>query len=319
LSRHRRIALVDAGRSAVRRGVTAVGSRADERVPGFRAYLTRGLSVFIFHDITSRPSRFQCAGRTFTTPDTFRRQIAWIGDRFDIVSPQRLRRLGGNGALPRRAAMITFDDSWAGVFRRGLPILREQDIPSVCFLNMGTVAGDPDLAAVRRYEGRSPSDARSSAAGPIDRRAAAHLLAYVRSRYGADAEFRAYQGATATYEDLTNAAAKGNVWFGSHLYHHWEVRAVAADVYEESFRENASALAEFSNTVPAFAVPRGYRGDIAVPARLGARVVFTGTGSQNRTGDQFVLDRIIFPPEPSHPREWWYAAHRRRILGRLAS
>jgi hypothetical protein len=141
----------------------------------------------------------------------------------------------------------------------------------------------------------------------------------VRARYATNRAFQAFQGATATHEDLTDAGKGGNVWFGSHLYHHWDLRFITSDVYEESFSANAAALSEFSNSVPAFATPHGYAGDTDLPAKLGARVVFTGTGNQNRASNLPVLDRIVLPPEPSNPHEWWYATHRRRILGRRAS
>ncbi len=311
-------------RAGIRKSVTAVGSRADRLIPVWRAALTRGLTAFIFHDVTASPSSHQRTSRSYTSPEVFAEQIAWIEGRFTIVSPPSLPQLGGTGPLPSDAAMITFDDSWAGIFRLALPMLRERGIPAMCFLNMGAVAGDPDLSAVRRYEHAMSMRSRSLDTGVLDRTAGARVLAVIRDRYGDDPGFRRYQGPTATPGDLEEAANAGNVWFGSHLYHHWDLRCIATDLYEQSFDDNSAALSVYPNTLAAVATPYGYAGEAgadpcAIPAARGARVVFTGAGNQNRAADLFRLDRVSLPPEPSSAREWWYATHRRRVLGRRTS
>jgi peptidoglycan/xylan/chitin deacetylase (PgdA/CDA1 family) len=280
-------------------------------IPTLRSRLTRGLTVFVFHDVTATPSAFQQEGRSSTSPEVFERQIDWIAERFDLIAPTALRRLGGSGELPRNAAMITFDDSWAGVFRLALPMLAERGIPALCFVNMGTVAGDPDLAAVSRYEHewRAPLDLESGGAA----------IEAICERYANDPGFRDYQGETATHDDLLHSRQLGTAWLGSHLYHHWDVPAIASDLYEDSFRRNTAALARYENALPVFATPRGYAGDahvdaFEVPFRCGAKIVFVAQGGQNRSADSNVLDRVWFPPEPSTSREWWYATHRRRVL-----
>ncbi len=65
-------------RAAIRRSVTIVGARADARVPRFRAALTRGLTIFVFNEVTDTPSPFQTASSGFMSLDVFRRQIRWI-------------------------------------------------------------------------------------------------------------------------------------------------------------------------------------------------------------------------------------------------
>lgn len=296
--------------------MTEVGSRAEAIVPALRARLTRGLTVFVFHDVTPSPSPFQRAGRSYTSPEVFARQVEWIARRFTMIEPTALGSLGGSGRLPPDSALVTFDDAWAGVFRRALPMLAERGIPALCFVNMGTVEGDPDVAAVKRYEG--------STYGPLDLAAGGNRIAELRERYGNDAEFRAYEGETATPDDLERAARLGNAWLGSHLYHHWDIPAISSDLYEDSFRRNADALARYDNVLPAFATPRGVAGGdgldpFKVPLSCGARVVFVAQGGQNRSADANVLDRVWFPPEPSRDRDWWYATHRRRVLRTRAS
>jgi len=305
----------------VRKLVTGIAPRAETLIPAWRSVLTRGLTVFIFHEITASPSAFQTTFNSYTSPEVFRRQLAWISRRFTVVDPLQLRQLGGDGKLPPNAALITFDDAWAGVFRVGLPILREYQMPGLCFLNMGTVDGAPDLAALRKYEGATSRFVGSGTQRPLDAETGRRILTEIREKFADDAAFRAYQGPTATRDDLALAAGAGNVWFGSHLYHHWDLRLISVELYEQSFTQNANALSAYSNHLPAFATPHGYAGNqgadpFSVPTRHGARVIFTGTGTQNGVTDSRILDRVWFPQEPASSREWWYATHRRRALGR---
>jgi hypothetical protein len=305
----------------MRQGLARTGALADGRIAPLRAYLTGGLTIFIFHDITGDPSDFQVASQTFTGPDEFREQAAWIRHRFTVIEPRQLRQLGGHGTLPPNAALITFDDAWAGSFRLGTAILGEQGLSALCFVNMGTVAGDPDLAAVRRYEHRTASTTRPILNGPIARKDRSTVLAQIRDTYRDEPSFLSYQGATATLDDLAQAAGHGNVWFGSHLYHHWDLRVTADDLYEDSYVENEAALAAFPNRLSAFATPHGYAshhavGPRSVPARCGARLIFTGTGDQNRVAGGTVLDRITFPTGRVPADEWWFVTHHRRAFGK---
>src|ERR1022692_2639020 len=67
---------------------------------------------------------------------------------------ERFRSSGGEGALPTHAALPTFDDAWMGVLGAGLAILSELELPALCFVNMATVEGAPNLGAIASYERR---------------------------------------------------------------------------------------------------------------------------------------------------------------------
>jgi peptidoglycan/xylan/chitin deacetylase (PgdA/CDA1 family) len=301
----------------MRQGITAIGSRLDARIPSVKRALSRGLTVFVFHDVTDSPSNFQRDTGTYTPTHLFIEQVEWVRDRFAVVSPAALPQLGGKAPLPGNAALITFDDAWAGVFRTALPWLESVEVPSICFLNMATVEGDPDLGAARIYLRN-----RCGTEWPkVDPEAGARLLSEVRSRFRADPEFARYQGQTATAADLERADTE-LVWFGSHLYHHWDVRMITRDLYAQSLRLNLEALRPYANALPALATPHGYSGSddswtIPMARELGHRVVFIGTGRQNPNGDRYVLDRLALPSGPSNACDWWHSTHRGRLLGSL--
>lgn len=265
------------------------------RIPSAARRFRRGLTVFLFHDVTDRPSPYQRLTSSSTSVSTFERQIRWVARHFDVIHPTDL--LGGD--VPPGSALVTFDDAWAGVTRTALPVLREHGVPALLFLNMATVAGDPDLAALSAYrEMTGRSDAPD------------------------DDTFRAFQGATMTPDDLA-VIAPSDASFGSHLFRHWRSSDLTDDEFVEAFERNASALAAYPNSVPLFAFPfgapgRDFRPDqIDVARRLGADRVFTAGGRQNDDPHAYVLDRVWFPADASTARSCWYATHRERAIGRL--
>lgn len=52
-----------------------------------------------------------------------------------------LRGIQGKEPLPRRAALVTFDDAYADVLSEGVPILEQRGIPAVAFAVAGLVGG----------------------------------------------------------------------------------------------------------------------------------------------------------------------------------
>jgi peptidoglycan/xylan/chitin deacetylase (PgdA/CDA1 family) len=286
---------------------------------GLRSLLTRGLTVFVYHDVTERPSEFLKISGDFTRPDFFEQQLDWIRERFTPIAPVDLPQLGGTRKLPANAALITFDDAWAGVFRNALPILASRGIPSLCFVNMATIQGTPDLAAVRRYERITLTTKRSRLDDNLDNGKAAQVLSTIEEQYGEDTDFRRFQGDTATVDDVLDAP--GDFWLASHLFHHWDVESVSSDVFIASARQNWEALTSFPNALHAIATPWGRRSEWVVDRarELEIRTVFVASGGQNRDPEAFVLDRLQVEPEPSGPEDWWWATHRRRLFGGLAS
>jgi hypothetical protein len=110
------------------------------------------------------------------------------------------------------------------------------------------------------------------------------------------------------------------VWFGSHLYHHWDLRVAADDLYEESLALNAEKLGDYPNVLPAFATPHGYAGENgrdlrSVAKGQGVRVLFTARGTQNSDADRMIIDRVFLPPRSSNWRHWWQATHLARAGG----
>lgn len=63
------------------------------------------------------------------------RQLDWIGQRYRFLSLDELAaHVEGGAPLERPAAVVTFDDGYAGVYHHAWPLLRRKGIPAGCFV-----------------------------------------------------------------------------------------------------------------------------------------------------------------------------------------
>jgi peptidoglycan/xylan/chitin deacetylase (PgdA/CDA1 family) len=95
------------------------------------------LTVFMFHRVLpSDSTEYACAEREFTLSQmSFSQCIDFIDKHFNVVSSGSVNEfLNGRGSLPRRAALITFDDGWRDTVLYALPELRKRSLPALLFL-----------------------------------------------------------------------------------------------------------------------------------------------------------------------------------------
>ena len=114
------------------------------------------LTVFVFHDVTNKPSKFSYTNNLFISPDLFKYQIKFIKNNFNIISPINIL----NKELPDRAAFISFDDGFKSYFDVALPILEKNNVPSLIFLNMGPINGEIFWSGLLLYLTKYKSDFR---------------------------------------------------------------------------------------------------------------------------------------------------------------
>ena len=296
--------------------VGLAGSVADH-VPPVGRFVRRGLTVFLFHDVTDTPAPYQVETGSSTPTRVFERQVDWIARHFRVIHPASLV----DDDPEPGSAVISFDDAWRGVATHAVPILAARGLPCVLFLNMGTVDGTPDLGAVAGYEAahvavgeRVLPDVVAGGVGTVHR---------VRDRYGTDPAFLGYQGRVLDAEVLADLPGE-LVALGSHLYHHWRSSELVDADFELTYRANEAALARHPNAVPLFAFPFGARGrdfrdeQVGHARRLGAARVFTAHGDQNDDPGARELDRLWFTAETESDRACWYRTHGSRLRGLLA-
>ncbi|MCX6237745.1 MAG: polysaccharide deacetylase family protein [Bacteroidia bacterium] len=284
--------------------------------PRLRRSLTSGLTVFVFHDITETPSRFEKEYGISASIDTFTRQISWISNNFDIIHPESLIK-GTN--LPKRSAMITFDDGFLGTFNNGLNILEKLKIPSIIFLNMQAIIEQrPILSAVACYLDRYVPEFSHFAKSqgilrPFLLTLTPKILCLFEERYGYTNlnEVLDYQGPFADLEIVKKWDNHNNVVYGNHLFEHWNTIALSICEFEEQYNKNKVALSQLKNSLNLFAFPNGHPGScfsrkhVELLTHLGVQRVFYSSGGLNPDASKYLLNRISLS-EPYNEDHLWF-------------
>ena len=257
----------------------------------------RGLFVYLFHDVTATPSPYQQRYGLATSPSLFQHQIEWICKHHELVHPNDV----SSGRLPERAALITFDDGFEGVFRNALPYLEERDIPAVLFLNLGVLGGEMNTAALAAYIGDAGRDSPKD--GKLHR--AMHLVTpddiSEISKSLTETErsvIRRFGGSMATDQDLEEWDGHPLIRYGNHLWNHYNAMALLEDDLRELYQRNESNLTRFENHISWFAFTFGRYDDkrVSVIEELGATKIFGGSPLPNRHSSRF-LHRFELRPE----------------------
>jgi peptidoglycan/xylan/chitin deacetylase (PgdA/CDA1 family) len=104
-------------------------------LPGLLRHLRpRSLVILAYHRIlpSYHPDLDSMQPGMVVHPETFRKQLVWLKQLFDIVDLSVWLR--EKRTFSRTACAITFDDGWRDTFEFAYPILEEQQVPATVFV-----------------------------------------------------------------------------------------------------------------------------------------------------------------------------------------
>lgn len=272
--------------------------------PSFRRKLRTSLTVFVFHDVTNQPSEFDIEYGLSISTSTFSKYIDYINKHFNIIHPSIITV---GQTIPERAALITFDDGFAGTFENGLRILASRNIPSVVFLNMGAILEKfPIKSAVACYLSSRNADFRvfakdNNILAPFHLTLTEGILKKFETEYGnidMDAVAK-YQGAFADISLIKKWNDPKLVVFGNHLYSHWNSAALTDQEFEDEFYKNKKLLSQLENSMNIFAFPNGHPGtcfsekQVQLLQNWGVLRSFSARGGVNSPKGGFLLGRTV--------------------------
>ncbi len=285
--------------------------------PPVRYAIRHGVTVFAFHDVSNAPSEFAKRYGLVVSTGTFERQILWIKANFEIIHPTLILE---DKPLPKRAAVITFDDGYRGTFENGLPILERLGVPSIIFLNMQPILlGAPVLSAAACFlESTSPDFAKFCRDAGLKPPFHLSLNPSVWNDYqrehnlGDQSVISKFQGAFADVGTLRQWDGHPLISYGNHLLEHWNAVALSSEELKNQYLSNEVALADFSARVNLFAFTNGQPDscfswrDVVLLKSLGAGRVFSTAGGVNQDRNKFLLGRIALCELDSTDAGLWF-------------
>jgi len=261
-----------------------------------RRILEKSVVVFIYHDISDAPSRFNSMFGLNVRPSIFSIQLDLIREHFHIVGPVQLVR----GDYQKPAALITFDDGNLSYFRNALPILKEKGIPSLAFLNAGPIRGEVCRSGLGAYlQNFEPVfyGPRGYEPGGYDfcQFTEPEVYRYLDS-VDADAlleRVRAFRGPIAGKEDLEAVSTEPLVYLGNHLYNHYNA-TLLFDRLKDEYWKNQSILDDHPRGVRLFSYPFSRHNDetTRIIRAQGAEAIFTVGGLPNVGGKGDMYYRV---------------------------
>ena len=272
--------------------------------PLFRFRLRSRLTVFVFHEVSDSPSEFTREYGLSLTLSQFKQQVKWISDNFSVINPERLV---ANARLPNNAALITFDDGFAGAFKNAYPILDRLDMPSVMFMNMQPqITRLPMLSALVIYLMNNCVNFREyinnlGLKKPAYLSITPELMERFKKIHGLPelSKIIEFQGDLVDSETMAFWDGCSNVYYGNHLYDHWNAAALSQEELKEQYRLNELALDHYDSSLKLFAFTNGKpeicfsQEDIETIFKMGAKRVFSTVHGVNKNSDTFLLGRVF--------------------------
>ena len=108
-----------------------------------RRQALQSITILGYHRICDLPGEDFPFDRELisATPEEFERELRYLKQNLDLMTIEELERiLGAGGALPKRPALITFDDGYADNYDVAFPILRGLGL-SACFFISTRIVG----------------------------------------------------------------------------------------------------------------------------------------------------------------------------------
>lgn len=273
----------------------------------FRAAAGSGLHVFLFHDVSPAPAEFSTRYGLNVEPQLFRQQIRWIKSHFTVISPSDLAAY----RVPADAALITFDDGFAGYFDHAVPVLVEEHVPSLIFLNMEPVHGavfwsglvtylcDHEPAFREKVRAAFPTAPRADLFLYATRALVTEYLEGCGRRAEITESVRTFYGAFATEAHLERMRLHvGHVFFANHLFNHYNAAVLPDHELADAYTANVQALRKYPNFIDFFSYPYGQPGTCydarteRVIGRLSPLRTFSAVALRNADPNARLLHRV---------------------------
>jgi len=245
------------------------------------------LRCVLFHNISETSSPFTDGLRITMTPHHFEETIRFLAAHYSPISLETFLEAREGRSLPKRPVLVTFDDAYASIVERAVPICRRYGVPAIFFVTAAFV-GNFDLALdnlvcfVANQQGFAPIQAAAlDVVGQLcpqfpNLRSVAHDFvpqlsleqrAQFKQALADRARIRPGELASQAKLYLTTAQLRAlaglGVEIGNHTYSHARCRVLQGTDLDQEIGQNQKLLERVTGRrVRAFSVPYGTKTDL---------------------------------------------------------
>lgn len=236
------------------------------------------LSTLIYHRVLPQRDPMRPGEPTASEFDW---QMRLLREHFHPLSLQEATARLAQGALPRRAVCVTFDDGYADNEQIALPVLKRHGIPATVFVSTGYLNGgrmwnDTVIEALRNWSGEHADlndlglTLYSLDSTQARREAAEDVLTRIKHRDPVErqdivdaiaARSGDLPGDLMMTDDQVRNLAQSGVTIGAHTVSHPILASVSTDIAREEIRGSKAYLESLlQRDVGVFAYPNGLPG-----------------------------------------------------------
>lgn len=227
----------------------------------FNKFIKNKIIVFLFHEISDFPSKYQQNVDIAIRLKNFQFQIDYIKNNFDIINPKKIN----NNNLSEKSAIITFDDGFYGSMINAIPILEKNKIHSIHFLNSDTVEGKISLSGLINFLSIYKEYATVIKKKNFNISNINHTFGY-NDKFDNIFEYKdlilikKFIGQFINYEELLNLTEKYKFFYiGNHLSNHYIASKLSYNDLSKSFKKNENYFKNFNNYLNYFSYPFGQK------------------------------------------------------------
>ena len=210
------------------------------------------LTIFLFHEITNKPSEFQKKYKIYHSISEFEKIIKWINKNYNIISPNEIK------SNKKLKALITFDDGYLGSFNNGIPLLESFNIPSIHFLNYRPIEKyEANIVSTIDYlcnYDENFKDFFIKQNIKFEKFNFYDLTPKIFKNFLCNykipiAQIKEYQGKIVDTEGLIKQKDNKLVFFGNHFYDHWNILNLDKNEIENYYFKNKMKLEKYKNYI----------------------------------------------------------------------
>jgi peptidoglycan/xylan/chitin deacetylase (PgdA/CDA1 family) len=281
------------------------------------------LRCALFHDIADSVSEFTAGLGVTLSVAEFEAKIEFLSRYYMPLTLDDYLEGRRKGSLPKRPALVTFDDAYASVALSAAPILRKYKVPAIFFVN-ASVVGNEELGLdnlLCHIENKSGFETLRSVArrflanADVPIGSVENLFDYLLPAMSQE-QIRAFRNEICAAAGICpseiarktqlyvsapqlRVLAQSGVEIGSHTFSHVFCRSLVGSDFEREIYQNKSMLEEMTGSrVRAFSVPYGSPKDLTPELaqslrRSGHEVAFLARNRSNSANtDLYRLNRV---------------------------